>query len=314
VIAPAPAPEPGARWVDLESDPAAINPQAARCLPGRVCRHFEMLPIAFDGDVLTVAMAEPSAGLPRSVAFALTKLPIDVVAADRAALRRAIDRHHHDAEGPTVNAPGAGAQAARTAREELEAGARAAEQAGEPLLVSGRLGSILVEHGAISPEELAEALAEQRRAGGRLGEALRSGAGLDERDLAAALADQAGIPLLDLEGVDPAPEALALIPPPVLEEARAIPLALDEHTLYVAVNDPYDESTDAVLRRMTGRQIRRFLATPSDLQALGARLDRDAESRQHAASGRRAGWVSRAWERLRGGGTARTGEDPPPEH
>src|SRR5436305_14549138 len=76
-------------WVD-GSDP--VDPEAARALPVGVCRHFGMIPVAFEEDVLTIAVADPHDLLAQGVARALAHENLNVVAAPEDEIHRAIDR------------------------------------------------------------------------------------------------------------------------------------------------------------------------------------------------------------------------------
>jgi Type II secretion system (T2SS), protein E, N-terminal domain len=70
------------------------------------------------------------------------------------------------------------------------------------------IGERLTARGAVAPEAVEEALAEQRRTGSRLGEILLAAGELRAENLAPLLAEQWGLPWLDGDAAL-APEALA---------------------------------------------------------------------------------------------------------
>ena len=238
--------------VSLKPDPALptgdpVNAVAAQMLPEQVCRHFRMLPISYDGSALVVAMADPSDAMAQSVAFALTSDELDVVLAPGNQIDAAIDRVYgdlHHARGFTEPPP---------------PGA---------VVAPGRIGEILVDRELISEDELAEALSLQKQTGSRIGEILYYEGLINESDLAAALADQLRVPLVDLDGIVPSPEALEMIPEALQREGRCIPLEVDDETLYVAITDPLDDRTYEAIRGLTDLRIRSYMVTRSGLDGL----------------------------------------------
>src|ERR1700677_2560983 len=76
----------------------------------------------------------------------------------------------------------------------------------------GMLGELLVGAQLISHAQLAEALLQQSATGKRIGTLLVEEGAVDERDLARALSDQLGIPFVDLSKQVPSTEAIALLP------------------------------------------------------------------------------------------------------
>jgi general secretion pathway protein E len=72
-----------------------------------------------------------------------------------------------------------------------------------------------------------------------------------------------------------------------LRQARALPVALDDDVLTLAVADPLDEFTPAAIAAATGRQVRLEIAIPLELEAALARLypETDAEAPSSDADG-----------------------------
>lgn len=250
--------------ISLAPDPATpdrepVNPTAAQLLPERACRHFRILAVGFDGARLTVAMADPADVLAQNVAFSLSGRPLEIVQAPPAQIERAIDLIWPDSERPGVPAPD---------REPDPDGTDREPGGDRPLPEAGRLGGILVLRGLIDAHQLAAALERQRAIGSRLGEILHHEMGLAEDDLAEALADQLRMPLIDLDGLQPQPEALAAISEPLQRRGRCVPLAIDDEVLYVAMSDPLDDETYASIRELTELRIRTYMATRSDVERM----------------------------------------------
>ena len=88
------------------------------------------------------------------------------------------------------------------------------------------LGELLVEHGLISPEELEQALAEQKRTGELLGAILARMGKLSQEQLLQVLAQQVGMPYVRLANARIAPEALEKVPPKFASHYRLMPLAI----------------------------------------------------------------------------------------
>jgi type IV pilus assembly protein PilB len=129
----------------------------------------------------------------------------------------------------------------------------------------GPIGQILLGLGVIDEGELEAALAEQRRTGERLGVVLCR-RGVDAEQVARALARQlrlqhAAAPL------QPTAAALRLLDGTLAARLRAVPLALTDRGLRVAMADPLDMAATDDLRFRTGRRIEAVVATPAAVEA-----------------------------------------------
>lgn len=115
-----------------------------------------------------------------------------------------------------------------------------------------RLGEILVSKGLLNEDKLNQALASQRSSGTRLGEILNAMGWISEENLAKALAQQFDYGYIELDEVEPEPEALRLASGRWSLAKLILPIKVLEGTLEVAIADPIDvESTDE-LRIRTG--------------------------------------------------------------
>src|SRR3954462_5781813 len=104
-----------------------------------------------------------------------------------------------------------------------------------------RLGDVLVESGLLTPQQLEQALEEQRKDTGtrrRLRQVVADLGLAAERDVAKALADLLGLDLIDLSRMVPAPDVVRLLPRAVAERTRVLVLDRTDAGLVVAAADP----------------------------------------------------------------------------
>jgi type IV pilus assembly protein PilB len=101
-----------------------------------------------------------------------------------------------------------------------------------------RLGELLVARNHVTKTQLVEALLQQSASGKRIGTLLVELGALEERTLAELLSEQLDVPLVDLRVDVPDPEAVKRLPESVARTVNAIPLRVDGTTLVVAVADP----------------------------------------------------------------------------
>ncbi len=103
-----------------------------------------------------------------------------------------------------------------------------------------RLGELLVQQQAISEEQLATALAEQKRTGRKLGRVLGDLGFMSESGLHDFLAKHLQVPFVDLKQVRIDREAVKLLPEPLARRYRALVLQQDARGLLVGMADPSD--------------------------------------------------------------------------
>ncbi len=133
-----------------------------------------------------------------------------------------------------------------------------------------RLGEILVERGLIDERRLRAALSEAALWGRRLGEVLVARGDCDEGAVLDALVSQLGVELAPLASLGRVPaDVLAHVSADEARRLQAIPIGVDGRTgaLEVAMSDPGDRATTAMLERLTGRPIRALLALGPQIEA-----------------------------------------------
>jgi len=128
------------------------------------------------------------------------------------------------------------------------------------------LGSLLIERGLISLEDLEGALAEQKRTGEFLGTVLIRMGRLSSEQLLPMLAEQVGIPYMRLATARIMPEAIAKVPPKFASHYCLMPLALVDEVLEVAIADPFDVQTLDELKLLLDCDVRPVLASQAEIQ------------------------------------------------
>jgi type IV pilus assembly protein PilB len=129
-----------------------------------------------------------------------------------------------------------------------------------------RLGELLVDQGLLTPEQLDNALAAQRRQHRPLGQVVLSLGFVDERALAAVLSVQFNVPQVDFSRARVEKEALALIPESYAREHTILPIRLEKDELEVATLDPGDLALFAELKVLTRKRIKPLLGVRSEIE------------------------------------------------
>jgi type II secretion system protein E len=124
------------------------------------------------------------------------------------------------------------------------------------------LAEVLVEAGVISREQLETALAARNTGVERLDEAITRLGLAREDDMYPAVARRLGleyVPNLDREI---APELLALVSGEFAMRHQVLPIGEEDHTLVVAMGNPFDVTVLDDLRLLSGRDVRAVVSNP----------------------------------------------------
>ncbi len=127
-----------------------------------------------------------------------------------------------------------------------------------------RLGEVLVQHGAITEEQLQSALAEQRRSGRKLGRVLADLGLMSESSLHDFLSKHLKVPFVDLKQARVDREVVKLLPEPLARRYRAIVLLQDARGLLVGMADPSDIHAYDELQAKLKQPIRLALVGEAD--------------------------------------------------
>ncbi len=129
-----------------------------------------------------------------------------------------------------------------------------------------RLGAALLDMGLLGDEELQRALEQHREVGGNLSDIIVELGLLSERRIAQAIEETFGVPMVELVGLEIAPEAKSLIPAERARDLGAIPFSVEGGTLRVALLNPLDNLVLEELEDLTNQIIEPYLTTPSSFR------------------------------------------------
>ena len=130
-----------------------------------------------------------------------------------------------------------------------------------------RIGAVLLERGAITPEQLDYALKLQAESGRRLGEILTSEQIISENDLIEAISVKLKIPRVDLNDLMIDPAVLRLVPAEMARRLQVLPVTKIANQLTLAMADPLDIIAVDEVKYHTGMEITRTIAAPSQIEA-----------------------------------------------
>ncbi|MDY7232302.1 hypothetical protein [Hyalangium rubrum] len=122
-----------------------------------------------------------------------------------------------------------------------------------------RIGEILLERGAITPEQLEAGLVAQRQTQQRLGATLVAQGAITEAVLVQAVSEALGIPVVDLTAVSPDWAAVHLVRARSCEQHEMFPYALESvggrRQLVVAMADPLNRPAVEEIEFTTGLKV-----------------------------------------------------------
>jgi type IV pilus assembly protein PilB len=135
-----------------------------------------------------------------------------------------------------------------------------------------RLGELLVGAHIISRQQLDAVLAAQQEDGRRLGKLLVERGLVTETQLTQILSQQLSVPWVSLYHIDFSRQLLDLVPEELAEEHCLIPIFVRRvrglgETLYIAMDDPTNESAVKAIGEFSGLPVRTMIAPPSDIRS-----------------------------------------------
>ncbi len=128
------------------------------------------------------------------------------------------------------------------------------------------IGTILVERGIISDQQLEEAIVEQNRTGERLDHVLIRLELVSKAKILEAIGEQFAMPIVDLSTIEPKPDILKSLPAKLVFKQRCVPIGKRNGTLRIATCDPFELTAFDELRLLTGTGIELVLADERDLR------------------------------------------------
>ena len=133
-------------------------------------------------------------------------------------------------------------------------------------LITKFIGEILLSGGAITREQLDQALAYQKEHGGLLGQILVQFGYVTEEDVALSLTAQYGFPYLPLDNYEIDGGVMNLIPRRVARQYCLIPVDRVGNALTVAMADPTNNQAIEDIETLTNCVVQTFVSTPSDIR------------------------------------------------
>ena len=128
-----------------------------------------------------------------------------------------------------------------------------------------RLGDLLLKEKRITPEQLQEALAQQRQKGGKLGFTLVSMGFVKESEITALLSKQFGVPSIAISQFEIDAAIIKLIPAETAQKYQIIPLSRSGATLTIAMTDPTNVFAMDDIKFMTGYNVEPVVASETEV-------------------------------------------------
>lgn len=128
-----------------------------------------------------------------------------------------------------------------------------------------KIGDLLIEREIITPKQLNEALAEQKRKGGYLSQHLISMRYVAEQDIAMCLSNQYNFGYLPIKNFVIQKEILEFIPLRWIRIYTLLPVDKIGEILSVVMADPLNEGVIEMLKQITNCEIRTFISTYSEI-------------------------------------------------
>lgn len=130
-----------------------------------------------------------------------------------------------------------------------------------------RLGEILMDAGLLTELQLNAALSEQRKWGGKLGRTLVEMGFVDEQSMAVALSRQLQLPVVDLDEMEVAADAVQFLRVDLAERYGVFPIAGDRRhkSVTIASSDPTNVEQLQELSFLTGLRVQVAVASASSI-------------------------------------------------
>src|SRR3954468_4971500 len=129
-----------------------------------------------------------------------------------------------------------------------------------------QVADIFVEQQVLQPSQADDVLQEAQLNGKTVEQALIDSGFVDHRQFYQVIADALGTEFVELGEAEIAQEILRLIPAGLARLHRALPVALSDHTLEVALVDPLDPRTAEDLRFALGKDVHVVVAPAAEVE------------------------------------------------
>jgi type IV pilus assembly protein PilB len=129
-----------------------------------------------------------------------------------------------------------------------------------------QVADIFIEQRVLRPSQVEDVLQEAQLNGKNIEQALIDSGFVDRRGFYQVIADALGTDFVELPEGDIAPEILRLIPGGLARLHRALPIAMSDHTLSVALVDPLDLRAAEDLRFALGKDVHVVVAPAEEVE------------------------------------------------
>src|SRR5262249_2394393 len=124
-----------------------------------------------------------------------------------------------------------------------------------------RIGELLLKEKLITPEQLQQALTQQKANGGKLGYNLVKMGFVKDEQITALLSKQYGVPSINLSQFKIDPTIVKLVPTDTARKYQIIPLSRSGSTLTIAMTDPTNVFAMDDIKFMTGYTVEPVVAS-----------------------------------------------------
>jgi type IV pilus assembly protein PilB len=144
--------------------------------------------------------------------------------------------------------------------------------------LADRIASKLLESSLISQEQMTRALEAQRHDGGSLGYNLVKTGAISEQAFSEFMGQVFNVPAIDLDGMQPEPDAVSLIPCEVATKFQVVPVKRQGRVVTVAMANPDNIFAIDDIKFITGLEVKPVVATESAIKKAIDRLYDSADS------------------------------------
>lgn len=137
---------------------------------------------------------------------------------------------------------------------------------GSNTTIEKKLGKILTQEGLIETEAWENALAAHKESGKDISQILEEEGLFTMQELAIISSLQHNVPFINLQQYKISPDALRLVPGSMAREYDAIPIAVVDNVLVVAMEDPWNISAIEAFSSQAGMTVKQVASMPSDIQ------------------------------------------------
>lgn len=127
------------------------------------------------------------------------------------------------------------------------------------------VGNVLKRTGLFTEEQVAAILTNSAEGGLSFLEAAVNQSGIAEHEFLEAIGKILNMGFTRLSGMDIPPEVLQLLPTKAVFQYNVVPVSLENNTLLVATNDPFNTSLVDALKLASGKRIKLILSVSSDI-------------------------------------------------